>query len=126
MDTILLIIMIIILSGCRDQSPEKTVSDFKDAQAAVQDAADRATPHVLAVVDKVIKPAIDQVNRDAQAMKNGKSVQAKKVEVTRWKRVESGWKVNTQFVYCYADSRDPSPTVFCYGEPMTDKQLSRR
>lgn len=103
----------------REQTPEQTVKQFRVAQQRVHEAADLATPHIIAVVDQVIKPAIDQVNKDAAA--SGYVVETDEiapVRQARYQRVDPGWNVGTEFSYCYVDTTMSNPTPICYGEPV--------
>jgi uncharacterized protein with LGFP repeats len=121
MKTIMLIIAALALAACnKDQTPQQSVEQFKEAQSAVQAAADAAKPHVEAVFDQVIKPAIDQVKADASAQTKSKRQQAGQpaaIPPARFQRVESGWNVVTEFTYCYRDSWLKYPNLTCYSNP---------
>lgn len=122
MKTIMLIIAAISLAACnKDQTPQQSVEQFKEAQGAVQAAADAAKPHVEAVFDQVIKPAIEQVKADAVAQSKSKlSSAAQQPAATppaRFQRVESGWNVGTEFIYCYSDTWLKHRNIACYSDP---------
>jgi len=122
MKTIMLIIAALALAACnKDQTPQQSVEQFKEAQSAVQAAADAAKPHVEAVFDQVIKPAIEQVKADAAAQSKSKlssaAQQSAATPPVRFQRVESGWNVEPEFTYCYRDSWLKYPNLTCYSNP---------
>ena len=85
-----------------DQSTNTTVDQFRRANAVVQDTARQAAPHVQAVFDQLLVPAVQDFKRDAQNTDPHHPVQspstAKLVEVER-----PAWADRS--MHCYQDSK---------------------
>lgn len=114
------------LSACQDknQSPDKTVQDFREAQSAVQRAAVMAAPHVKAVFNEVIKPAAEQIRVDAAAqLAAGKGAVAASGVSAAPKKHEPRIRGldYTNANYCY-DMPNTNQNVECYTEPQPSKE----
>ena len=115
------------LSACQDknQSPDKTVQDFHEAQSAVHDAVILAAPHVSAMANEVIKPAADQVLADAAAQKAAGMAAVSGVPAAPRKHVASIGLEYTNAIYCYnlpKLSQNAEQNVECYSQPQPNKE----
>ncbi len=117
------------LSACQDknQSPDKTVQDIREAQSAVQRAAAMAEPHVKAVFNEVIKPAADQVRADAAAQHAASMAvfAASGVPAKPKKHASSIGLKYTTAIYCYdlpRANQSIEQDVECYSEPQPNKE----
>lgn len=111
------------LSACQDknQTPEKTVQDFREAQSAVQNVATLAAPHVKAIFDDVIKPAADKVRADAAGQAAAKSAAKSAEGATLAKNQLSIGLEYTNATYCY-ELPNTNHTIECFTEPQAKKE----
>lgn len=113
------------LSACqdKDQTPAKTVQDFREAQSAVQNAVTIAAPHVKAIANEVIKPAADQVRADAASQRAAgrAAIPASGVLAAPKKHELSIGLTYTNANYCYLIP-NTNENVECYTEPQPNKK----
>jgi uncharacterized lipoprotein NlpE involved in copper resistance len=118
-----LLLLVLVLTGCNNQSTDQTVDQFKKANDQVNKIANEAAPHVTAIFDQVFAPAIEnvknQVNTKNQPdlhLNERKQKDSASAVVAVQKPISNPptWTKNSDFKYCYPISQT---NIECRSEP---------
>ena len=91
----------------QSQTPAETVAQLQKGRAEMQKTVEAAVPHVTAVMDKVIMPAVNDFKRDSVAVLQTPSVVAvaTPTKVATVKQVEAyDWRNHTTAKNCITKS----------------------
>ena len=120
-----LLLLVLFLTGCNNQTTDQTVDQFKKANDQVNKIANEAAPHVTAIFDQVFAPAIEnvknQVNNknqpDLHLNEHKQKDSASSVVVIVQKPISNPptWTSNSDFKYCYPI--EDSTNIICYSQP---------
>lgn len=109
-------------TGCHHKDPQQTVEAVRQVQSAVQAVAKAAEPHVLAVVDQVVLPVVQDVARTGggteplpqyQPQPSQQAPAASQVvPLTSYHHRNDG-----NAVYCYPHGDPSAHMTECYASP---------